>query len=54
MFSPNKYNFIQAINFLFIPAWLRVTFVAVSSYIWVNVLCWIKTWPVSRRTNRQT
>jgi len=39
-----------AINFFFIPAWLRVTFVAVSSYIWVNVLCWIKTWPVNRRT----
>lgn len=43
-----------AINFLFIPAWLRVTFVAVSTYIWVNVLCWIKTWPVNRRTNSQT
>jgi len=43
-----------AVNFLFIPAWLRVTFVAVSSYIWVNVLCWIKTWPVNRRTTHQT
>lgn len=43
-----------AINFLFIPAYLRVTFVSVSTFIWVNVLCWIKTWPVNRRTNRQT
>jgi len=43
-----------AVNFLFVPPWLRVTFVAVSSYIWVNVLCWIKTWPVNHRTNHQT
>lgn len=34
-----------AANFLLIPAWFRVTFVAVASFIWVNVLCWIKSWP---------
>jgi len=34
-----------AINFLFVPAWLRVTFVSVSSFFWLNILCWIKSWP---------
>jgi len=34
-----------AVNFLFVPAWLRVTFVSVSSFFWLNILCWIKSWP---------
>jgi len=34
-----------AANFLLIPSWARVTFVAVASFVWVNVLCWIKSWP---------
>ena len=38
-------NTFQAANFLLVPAWFRVTFVAVASFIWVNVLCWIKSWP---------
>lgn len=34
-----------AVNFLFIKPWLRVTFVSVCSFVWLNILCWIKTWP---------
>lgn len=34
-----------ATNFFLIPAWFRVTFVALASFVWVNVLCWIKSWP---------
>merc|ERR1712217_839546 len=26
-------------------SWFRVTFVALASFVWVNVLCWIKSWP---------
>lgn len=36
-----------AINFLFMPAWLRVTFVSVASFVWLNVLSWIKSQPLS-------
>lgn len=34
-----------AVNFLFVPAWLRVSFVSVSMFFWLNILCWIKSWP---------
>jgi len=40
-----------AFNFMFVPAWLRVAFVSFSTFIWVNALCWIKSWPVSHHTN---
>lgn len=43
-----------AFNFLFVPAWLRVAFVSVSTFIWVNALCWIKSWPVSHHSNPRT
>ena len=29
------------------PAWLRVTFVSVASFVWLNVLSWIKSQPLS-------
>jgi len=35
----------SAINFIFVPAWLRVAFIGLSSFLWLNVLCWIKSWP---------
>lgn len=34
-----------AFNFLCLPAYLRVSFVALSSFVWINILCWIKSWP---------
>jgi len=40
-----------AFNFLFVPAWLRVVFVSVSSFIWLNALCWIKSWPVKHHNS---
>lgn len=32
----------QTINFLFMPSHLRVVYVASASFIWINVLCFIK------------
>ncbi|XP_014243456.1 mpv17-like protein isoform X2 [Cimex lectularius] len=32
----------QAINFLVVPPMARVVYVATCSFIWVNILCWIK------------
>jgi len=43
-----------AFNFMFVPAWLRVAFVSVSSFIWLNALCWIKSWPVTHHTKSLT
>ena len=37
----------QTINFIFVPPWLRVTFIGVASFLWLNVLCWIKSWPIN-------
>lgn len=32
----------QAINFLFIPSNIRVIYVGMCSFVWINILCWIK------------
>ncbi|XP_013146786.1 PREDICTED: mpv17-like protein [Papilio polytes] len=32
----------QTINFFFVPSHLRVVYVASASFIWINVLCFIK------------
>jgi len=42
----------SALNFLFVPAWLRVAFVSVSSFVWLNILCWIKSWPSDNKASR--
>jgi len=36
---------IQALNFLFVPAGLRVAYIGVTTFIWLNVLCYIKSVP---------
>lgn len=33
---------VQTVNFSLIPSHLRVTYVASASFIWINVLCYIK------------
>ncbi|XP_076332826.1 mpv17-like protein [Tachypleus tridentatus] len=33
---------VQYINFFFVPAHMRVAYVGVASFIWINVLCYIK------------
>ncbi|CAH1638593.1 unnamed protein product [Spodoptera littoralis] len=38
---------VQSINFSFIPSHLRVTYVASASFIWINVLCYIKRQQIS-------
>uniref|UniRef100_A0A023F7S6 Putative conserved plasma membrane protein n=1 Tax=Triatoma infestans TaxID=30076 RepID=A0A023F7S6_TRIIF len=32
----------QCINFLFIPPMARVVYVGICSFMWVNILCWLK------------
>lgn len=32
----------QTLNFLVIPPKYRVIYVGTSSFIWVNILCWVK------------
>jgi len=36
---------IQAVNFLFVPAGLRVAYIGVTTFVWLNVLCYIKSAP---------
>ncbi|XP_067205840.1 PXMP2/4 family protein 4 [Linepithema humile] len=36
---------VQFINFMLIPAYLRVTYVSVASFCWVNILCYLKNVP---------
>lgn len=38
---------VQTINFAYIPSHLRVTYVASASFIWINVLCYIKRQQIS-------
>lgn len=32
----------QSLNFLYIPPRFRVIYVGTCSFIWVNILCWVK------------
>lgn len=32
----------QTINFYFVPGHLRVAYISVASFLWINVLCFIK------------
>lgn len=36
---------IQALNFLFVPPGLRVAYIGITTFIWLNVLCYIKSSP---------
>ncbi|XP_037093775.1 mpv17-like protein [Pollicipes pollicipes] len=37
----------QIVNFVFLPASVRVAFVGVCSFVWINILCWVKRDPPS-------
>lgn len=41
----------QAINFKFIPNAFRIVFIAICSFVWLNVLCTIKNAPLSGKIN---
>ena len=34
--------FFQFMNFMFVPAWLRVGFIGVMTFLWLNVLAYVK------------
>ncbi|KOX78483.1 Mpv17-like protein 2 [Melipona quadrifasciata] len=38
---------VQFLNFLLIPPVLRVSFVSVAAFCWANILCYLKSTPVS-------
>lgn len=40
---------VQFLNFLLIPPALRVTFVSIAAFCWVNILCYLKNTPVFER-----
>ncbi|XP_076248965.1 mpv17-like protein [Calliopsis andreniformis] len=37
---------VQFLNFLLIPSALRVSFVSVAAFCWVNILCYLKSVPL--------
>jgi len=37
---------VQALNFAYVPSDLRVAFIAVATFVWLNVLCWFKNLPI--------
>lgn len=39
---------VQALNFTYVPSDLRVAFVAVATFVWMNVLCWFKSLPITK------
>ncbi|XP_072947482.1 mpv17-like protein [Epargyreus clarus] len=43
----------QTINFFFVPSNLRVVYVASASFIWINVLCFIKRQKVTEKELNQ-
>ncbi|XP_006615486.1 uncharacterized protein LOC102674348 [Apis dorsata] len=44
---------VQFFNFLLVPPILRVSFVSIAAFCWVNILCYLKNIPVSECNNNQ-
>ncbi|XP_076764619.1 mpv17-like protein [Xylocopa sonorina] len=42
---------VQFLNFLLVPPSLRVSFVSIAAFCWVNILCYLKNTPVSKYNN---
>jgi len=36
---------VSALNFMFVPPWLRVAYIGLTTFVWMNVLCYIKAMP---------
>lgn len=45
---------VQYLNFKFVPPWLRVTYIGVTTFIWLNILCYIKAMPTLTKTHTQS
>lgn len=39
----------QTINFLFVPGHLRVAYISIVSFLWINVLCFIKRQKIEKQ-----
>ncbi|XP_076302294.1 PXMP2/4 family protein 4-like [Lasioglossum baleicum] len=44
---------VQFLNFLLVPPALRVSFVSIAAFCWVNILCYLKSTPISERNSNQ-
>ena len=44
---------VQALNFIFVPSDLRVAFIAVTTFLWLNVLCWLKSLPITSSNSKE-
>ncbi|KAF3420586.1 hypothetical protein E2986_11231 [Frieseomelitta varia] len=44
---------VQFLNFLLVPPVLRVTFVSIAAFCWANILCYLKSTPVSTCCDNQ-
>ncbi|XP_026675395.1 uncharacterized protein LOC108632381 [Ceratina calcarata] len=44
---------VQFLNFLLIPPAFRVSFVSIAAFCWVNILCYLKSTPVSEYNNNR-
>ena len=42
---------VQFLNFLLIPPALRVSFVSIAAFCWVNILCYLKSVPLTECNN---
>ncbi|XP_011264577.1 mpv17-like protein [Camponotus floridanus] len=38
---------VQLVNFMLVPPSLRVTYVSIASFCWINILCYLKNVPVA-------
>ncbi|XP_020288002.1 mpv17-like protein isoform X2 [Pseudomyrmex gracilis] len=43
---------VQLINFMLVPPSLRVVYVSVAVFIWINILCYLKSAPVVEHANK--
>jgi len=37
---------IQFLNFMFVPPWMRIGFIGVTTFLWLNILAYIKAMPI--------
>ncbi|RLU19799.1 hypothetical protein DMN91_008358 [Ooceraea biroi] len=44
---------VQLVNFMLIPPSLRVTYVSIAAFCWVNIMCYLKSAPVTENASKK-
>lgn len=44
---------VQLVNFMLVPSSLRVTYVSIASFCWINILCYLKNVPAAEYEQRK-